>query len=197
MADTDLPTREPEKFTAGDFVSWLKEYEEVTDLEGNELKASDGWTLSYALVNSSGQITFDATADGDDYLVELSPSTTANYSPGIYKWQAYVTKDDERYTIDSGTIEILPNYATQTSGYDDRSDAQKIYEACEALLLNKATKGQAEMLVGGEVLSSFPLPRLLELRDKYKAIWEMEKRQERINNGLGHPGNIYVRFTDA
>ena len=192
-----LPTIEPTKFTAGDLVSWKKEASACLDNEGNECKASDGWTLSYALVSSSTQITFSAIADGDDYKIELSPSTTASYSPGIYKWQAYVTKDSDRYMVDSGTIEILPNYAAQTSGYDDRSYAQKIYEACEALILNRATKGQAELLVGGEVLSSFPLHRLLELRDKYKAIWEMEKRAERISNNLGHPGNVYVRFKNA
>jgi len=197
---SDIPTREPEKITAGDYVQWKKESSACITPAGDECKASAGWTLTYALVKSGVKITITADASGDDFLITLSLSTTAAYDPGRYQWQAYVTGgSSERYMIDSGSIEILPNFAVAGAavGYDDRSQAQKIYEAAEAMILGRATKDDSNRIVHGEVIGKMPIQRLLELRDKYLAIWNQEKAAERVADGLGHGSNIYVRFSDV
>ena len=56
-------------------------------------------------------ITITASASGDDFLVSVGQSTTASYTAGDYRWQAYITRnsDSERLTIDSGTFEVVAN----------------------------------------------------------------------------------------
>jgi len=182
---TEIPTTEPAEIVAGDYVQWeiaLSDYPAPT------------WELTYALVRSSTLIEITAAASGVDHLVTLAAATTADYAAGVYAWQAYATSGDERRLVDSGTIEVLPDFAAQSDGYDARSDAQKIYEAVEAVILGRATKDQSQKVIAGEVVSKHPLHRLLELRDKYKAMWDAEKRAEATANGKGHAGNILVEF---
>ena len=191
---TDIPTREPEKITAGDYVKWKREYSDCVDPYGDECKASAGWELTYALVNGDSLIAITAATSTDDYLVTLSAATTAAYAAGTYHWQAYVTKSatSERYRIESGTIEILPNFASQSSGYDDRSHAKKVLDALEARLENRATKDQAAMVVSGMEIAYMPIHRVLEWRDKYKVEYQGILHAQ----GLGESRKILVRFTN-
>jgi len=195
---SETPTREPDKITAGDYVQWKKLGADCLTPAGDSCLASAGWQLTYALVKSGQQITISASASGDDHLVTLAASATANYSPGIYSWQAYVTGgSSERYMVDSGTIEILPNLATAATGYDDRSHVKKVLDALEARLEKRATADQAQTLIGGEVIAYMPIQRVLEWRDKYKAYYAQEIQAEAIANGLGGKQNIKVRFSNA
>ena len=194
---SDIPTTEPTEITAGDYVQWKKEGSACVDPNGDSCLASDSWALTYALVNSAGQITITADASGDDYLVTLSAATTAAYTAGTYHWQAYVTLSDERYTVDAGTITIKPNFAAQTSGYDNRGHVKTVLDALEATLAGRASKDQMNTVIAGERIDKMTPAMLLRWRSLYMAEYEMERRAERIANGLGHDGNIYVRFTDA
>lgn len=195
---TDIPTSEPEKFAAGDYVQWKKLGAACVNPAGDACLASAGWELTYALVNSGGKIDITAVAATDDFLITLAAAATALYSAGIYSWQAYVTKTTERYLVDSGTIEISPNFAGKSAaGYDDRSHVKRVLDALEATLEQRASRDQSATVIGGEVVGKMPIQRLLEFRDKYKNYYEQEKRAERVKNGLGHDGNILVRFSDA
>ena len=158
--------------------------------------------LSYALVldktadtsSTSDLIEITASASGDDHLVELAAADTANYTAGTYHWQAYVTKSTERYTVDSGTIKILPNFAAATSGIDRRSHVKKVLDALEAMLERRATKDQGSIVIAGEILAKMPIQRVLEFYNQYKAAYQRELMAERIANGLGSGRDIYVRF---
>ena len=105
----DIPTSEPSEITAGDTWTWKKSL--------SDFLASDSWVLTYALVKDGKQIKLTASADGDDHLIEELPTDTAKHDPGIYHYQAYVTKGAERYLVGTGTIEVLPDFA-QSVGYD-------------------------------------------------------------------------------
>lgn len=183
---TDIPSIEPEKFTAGDTVEWTKTI--------GDYPAGDGWTLSYVLATDGNQITFDASAAGDDYAVTLAASTTSNYAAGTYRWQSYVISGSTRKTIEYGTIEILPNLYTQSTGYDTRTTAKQILDAIDAALLKRATKDQNSMVIAGERVDNIPVHRLLQLRNFYAAQVKADDTAEGIAKGLGHDGNILVRF---
>ncbi len=186
---TDIPSTEPSSFTLGEYVQWTRTFDDYP---------ASAWTLTYSLVKTSSLISIEATADGDDYLVTLSTSTTAAYTAGIYKWQAHVAGgSSERYLLDSGSVELLPDFAQQSTGYDDRSHVKTTLDLIEAMIQKRATKDQASTVIAGEVLGKMPIHRLLEFYDKYKALYAQEQVAERIANGLGHGGNILVRFNDA
>jgi hypothetical protein len=118
LFDTDnVPTTEPATIVAGDLLQWKR-----TDL-GTDY-ANGSYTLSYkARLEGTGStvITITASASGDDFLVSVGQSTTASYTAGDYRWQAYITRnsDSERLTIDSGTFEVAANRSASTA--DPRS----------------------------------------------------------------------------
>lgn len=112
-----MQTEMPSTITAGDtlrFTRSLPDYDPAT------------WTLSYALVNTNGQITFSAIDNGDGtHLIDVQASTTAGWAPGEYDWQAYVSDGTDRLTVEQGRVTILPDFSAQTAGYDGRLFWQK------------------------------------------------------------------------
>lgn len=194
----DIPSREPESFTAGDLVQWKRPASSLVLPDGSTASAAEGWTLSYVLVKSGAKITISAEASGEDHLVTLAAATTAAYTPGVYTWQAYATKSSARHTVGGGTIEIKPNFAAATStGYDGRSHVKRVLDALEAKLENRATREQEQMIVSGEVIGMMPIARLLEWYQRYKAAYAEELASARVSAGLGTGKKILVRFSDA
>jgi hypothetical protein len=196
---SDVPTVEPKRIVAGDSTQWK--------ITLSDYPASDGWKLSYVLFKTGSQITFDSTAEGDDHLVSLSAATTAQWSAGEYNWSAYVTKDGQRETVrgeggktaqpGSGYIKILPDFSQQTSGYDGRSNTKVMLDAVRAQLQGRATKEQAQMVVGGNVIDKTPIDQLRKLYDELLTKWQQEQAQADQAAGLGNTSNILVRFEDA
>jgi len=181
------PTIEPVSFYAGDSVRWKRSL--------GDFPASQGWTLSYVLVKEgTPPITVTAQADGDDHAVSIAPTVSAQYAPGVYRWQAFVEKDADRFTIGEGTIEIKADFATQTMGFDARSHVQRMVDALRARLEKRASNDQMEMMVGGEKLALIPMHRVRELLSSYETQLAIERKAERIAKGLGGGGNILVRF---
>ena len=158
-----VPTIEPTEIQAGDFTTW-----KITD---TDYSAADGWALEYNLVNSAGQIVINASADGTGHLVEISAASTAAYSAGLYSYQARMTKTTQIYTIRRGTIKVLVNFESQTTGYDDRSFAKICLDAIEAVLQGKAGEDVLSYSIQNRSLSKFSHEELLAARDKYKAEW--------------------------
>ena len=159
----DVATIEPDEFISGDFVTW-----KITD---TDFPASDSWVLTYSFVKSDELIELTATASGADHLIEISGASTAAYSAGKYSWQGRFTKTTQIYTRRSGKTEILPNFATQTDGYDDRSFAKTCLDAIETVLEGKATEDVLSYSIQNRSLSKFSHEELIAARDKYKAEW--------------------------
>ncbi len=123
-----IPTVEPSRIVAGDTLKFLRYL--------SDYQATDGWTLSYALVKSSVKIAISGSSYGDGgHLVEVAKATTALWTAGEYDWQSYVTSATERYAIGTGRLEILPNFSAQSTGYDARSTWRQTVEQIEAAIL--------------------------------------------------------------
>lgn len=186
----NYPTREPEEIIAGDRIAWKR-----SDLNTDYSNAL--YTLSYVLRLEGGgatSYTITATASGTDYLVEVASVTTAAYTAGRYQWQAYITRtsDSARVTLESGSLEIVPNRSASTA--DPRSHAKIVLDAVEAVLENRATKDQMSYSIAGRSLSRMPIADLLVFRDKYKAEYQRELDAERIRKGLGSKRRLLVRI---
>lgn len=192
-----IPEIEPAKITAGDYVQWKRLGSGILTPAGDPCPASDGWALTYAAARRGLLIKITAAASGDDHLVTLAAATTAAYKAGIYDWQAYITKSSERYMVGTGTIEIFENLAAATTGHDGRSHVKKVLDALEDRLVGRADNQQSDILLGGQTIGMMPIQQVLAWRDKYRMYYEQEQRAEAVKKGLGHSGNIYVRFTDA
>lgn len=158
--------------------------------------ASEGWTLKYRLAPRAAGTAYDITAtpSGDDYLVQASAATTANYAPGDYTWTAWVEKAGEVYTVDRGQLEIRARSSTLAPGHDGRSHARKVLDAIEAVIEGRATKDQEEYQIRDRSLKRTPMAVLLKLRALY--LNEVRREDDAANLAAGgRPRNrILVRF---
>jgi hypothetical protein len=180
-----IPIYEPEIVTEGDTVTWRRYLADYLP--------ADGWVLSYALVNSSGQITFSSTADGQYHLVSVPAATTADWDAGEYQWQAYVTKGSDRFTVGQGSITVRSNFAADSLGADNRSHARKVLDALKASMENKATSDQVAMSIRGRSISRMSPAEMIKWIDFYEKQVAKEDEVERRRRGVGSPRKIHYR----
>lgn len=185
---------EPKTLTAGDTARWLKtlstfQIDDDTSID----PVTDGWTLKYHF-RGPGAIDITATVSGSDYLVNVAPGTTANWTTGHYLWEAYISKDSDRYKVDTGVITILANLAAIAAPYDGRTHAKKMLDAIEAVLEGRASSEIASYTEGGRSVTKIPHDELLAIRSRYQQEYFNELAAQRIADGLGSRRNIYVRF---
>ncbi|MFK2904568.1 hypothetical protein ISP17_11380 [Dyella ginsengisoli] len=159
MAD-NLSCSIPAQITAGDTAIWQR--------PGGNYRASDGWTLAYAFVGTASVYSATAAANGDDFLVTIAASATATWAPGAYSVQEYVTNGTERHTLSTTRVQVLPDLtAVPSGGLDTRSHAQKVLDAINGYLETKAPVYGA-MEINARKISYYPVPELLQLRDRFR-----------------------------
>ena len=151
----------PAIITAGDSIAWT--------LTRDDFPASDGWTLSFVFINSSSKIAMSSTADGDRHAIAIEATTTAVYVPGKYTYAGFATRGTVRHTIERGSIEVLPNLATQTT-YDGRAWYDKAIEALEAAIAGRANKTQMS-----QVLPNGVQVQHLALKDQIEALQQIKQ----------------------
>lgn len=183
MAAT-VPTTEPTEARAGDTWQWRRE-----DL--SDYPASDGWTLKYYFRNSAAKFDITATADGDLYEVSVDMATTAAKTVGTYDWIAVVESATERFQVDEGILEVLPNLATDVV-YDARSFARTMLDAVEAALAAKASAQQLDLVQAALADRSmqFSVGALMTLRSQLQS----EVRREIATQKGESKNRILVRF---
>lgn len=158
---------------------------------------ADSWTLVYEFVTDGAhfQITATNLADGF-HTVEEATTTTANYTPGMYKWQSFVNQGPDRFPIASGTMEVKADFATQLTGLDARSDIETIFDALTAALKGKASKDQLSYTIQGRSISRFTPTELLQWHDKYRRLLAQERAVEKLQKGRDPGNKVLVRFRE-
>ena len=183
-----IPLEEPKAFIKGDTVKWRRreaDYDPGT------------WTLSYAFVSDKDQQTVTATNNGDGtHLVTISAAASAKFANATYRYQARVTDGSESFTVAEGTITARENFAA-VKNHDARSHAEKVLEAIEAVIEDRATTDQSSMSLNGRSLSLMDVDELLTLRARYVSEVEQERAAERVAAGLGSGRRILVRHERA
>lgn len=187
---TYYPSQEPASLVVGDRWAWKR-----TDLHADY--PVDSYTLSYELIlegTGTTSITITCSGSGTEYLAEVSAATTAGYTAGNYRWQAFITRDSdsERIRVAYGFIEIRPDFATSTA--DPRSHAKIVLDAIEAVLEGRATQDQMSVQHNGRRLDYTPIQDLIALRNYYKAEVAAEQAKLLADQGRGTSGMILFRF---
>ncbi len=184
----DIPTTEPGELRAGDTWKWTKTLADYP--------ASAPWTLKYRFKNAAGGFEITASAAGDDYSVTVAAATTTSYASGVYSWIAWVEGgSSEKYTVDTGTCTLTPDYrsSTSTAALDDRSHARKTLAAIESWIESKSP-GVAEYEIAGRRMKYIPIADLLKMRQQYKTEVANEDAAEAIRNGTGTGRRIQFRL---
>lgn len=177
-----MRTIEPERIRSGDTIRWRRE-----DLLSYPASL---WTLTYILLMTGRQIVITASADGNNFVVNVPAATSASYIAGTYSWTAAVSNGAERYTVSTGKMEVLPNPATQTAGLDTRSHAKKVLDALEALLEGKATRDAQSITIAGQSITKMNPEELLRWRNFYR----VEYNAELFKAGIQTQNKLKVRL---
>ncbi len=159
----DTPTTEPTQITAGDSLTWVRHFEDYP--------AGQGWVLHYVLLcQGKNPITLDGTASGDDHLITLDAPTTELWAAASYRWTAYVTNTtgNQRVTLSSGAVQVLPDPTKVDATFDPRSENQVILDAITAVLAGELTNPLAEYRIQGREAKRYSRMELLKLQTIYK-----------------------------
>lgn len=184
MATT--PTSVPASIRAGDTVEWIT--------SEPDYPASDGWALSWRLINAAGKIDITSTASGADHAVSVAASESDGWATGQYDWVCLATKGAARKTVSSGKTEILPDLAALSTGFDTRTTAKKLLDAVEDALLKRASRTDLEYEIAGRRLKAMTHGELLAARDKLKREVASEDKAARVAAGLPAGNRVLVRF---
>lgn len=135
----------PAQLQIGDTWQWT---ESVPDYP-----AAAGWALSFSLYRY-GQtvIQINATASGDGFSISVPAATTTDKAAGEWQWTAYVMKETDRFTVETGTVCLKPDLAAADPTTDLRTENEKILEALLATQQRRATKEQESMQIGGRAI---------------------------------------------
>jgi len=162
---------------------------------------SGTYTLKwYARTNTASEgTTITGTAEGDGWRITVPASTTTDFDAGLWTWQAVATEDTDntQYTAGRGqfTVKSSAVYSGTPGAFDDRSRAEIDLEKVDAAIRTLASGGMVqEYSIGGRSLRRYKMTELLELRSTLQNEVAMERRREKIRQGLGNPGLAKVRF---
>lgn len=179
-----IPNHTPATLEAGVSVEWTRSLDDYP--------ASSGWVLSYVFVKQGTQLTIEAAAEGDTHRVSVSATDSRAWDPGTYDYKAYIALDPQRHCIESGQIEIWPDFAQQSVGMDGRSHAARMLAAIEAVLEKKATKDQLSYSIGGRSITRLAPQELIDWRAYYKR--ELGRERKRLGR-VRRSGCIKMRFS--
>lgn len=181
-----IPALEPVAIIAGDTIPWTKSL--------SNYSAADGWALSYAfrLQNGSGKVDLTASASGSDFAATLTATVTAQMTPGVWIWAAYVTKAAERYQVGNGIVTVTPNLAKIDYSIDFRSDAKKAYDNAQAAWI---TFGKAKQVtINGRTYMDRDAGDLIKYVDRCRTDYQSELDALKVAATGVNPRHIGVRF---
>lgn len=181
----------PAQLAAGDSLTWR---DDATHDNLNNAITSGDWTLIYHF-RGAQSLDVTATANGPGWETTITASQSTGLTPGVFYWQAAVTKGDQRITIGTGTLKITPNLVAATGTYDGRSESEQALAAINAEISARLTGGMAEeYTIGNRSLKKTPMKDLIVMQSRYKSIVTRERQAQQIANGLGNPRAMFVRF---
>ena len=121
------------------------------------------------------KIVVDTNEEGFFYA---DKDITKDWSIGGYLYQIQ-TEDG---IIESGSIELLPNYALSEVGVSVKSRAQQMVDAIEAVIEGRANQSTKEITVGDKKLAYMDLDELLKYLNYFKGKVAQEEGKSSVND---------------
>ena len=162
----------------------------------SDYPATAGWVARLTLINSGARYQASAVASGADHLLTVTSATTAAWAAGTYTAQVDVTLAAVRHTVASGTLQVLPDLAAASAGYDTRSPARQALEAAEVALATHGARAYLQSIEMGDRKQTFTSPgEFLGFISRLRSQVQAEDNAERMRQGLQPRNKLLVRFT--
>lgn len=169
----------------------------------SDYKPSDGWSVWLKMASeyywrdeaeepeSDGGMQFNAVADGDAWVVT---SASVGMHPGTARWQLWAGKDEEKYVVKSGTLEVI-NMLGDSNHLG--SQAEQDLRAVRRALVPQTSVGVQEYEIGGvgsnRRLRNYTREDLLKLEESLVQRVNAERRRAAQANGASYFKTIYPR----
>lgn len=148
---------------------------------------SSEYSLKIAVVGSVSKAVISANSlTNNNFHIIFD---TKDLAEGLYAYQVQIVKNSTIVKfVESGNLKIKPNLFNQTT-FDSRIHAQKMIEAIEALIENRATNEHKSLKVNNRELVHHSFDELKKLRNEYRT--EMSVKNFRKRKAFNHIG---IRF---
>lgn len=173
---------EPSKVRAGLTAKWERQIDDYD---------AASWSAEYSLhAEGLTSIAVPTTGSGNEYSVNVPPTTTSTWAPGLYHYILTVTDGTDVFEIDSGSIEIL----SETASGNDLMDAKAVLAKAEAEYEERITGKASSYSIKDRSLTRMDADELRQAigywRRRVQALQETENRRK------GKPSNriTYARF---
>lgn len=176
---------EPKRITSGNSCEWDRSF--------SKYSVSDGWAISYSIVNNQNQFQVSTTESGGVFTAVITATFSKTIPEGRYRLIGYAVNsgEDKRETFYNEDLIVRPDFS-QIS--DLRSNAEITLEAIEATIRKTATKDQQSITIDGETLARRSVEDLLKLLDRFKREVRLEKRARKARRLGKKSGRIGLRF---
>jgi len=176
----------PKEIIAGFTYEWQESFSQYP-------ASTYGLTATFIL-NTYGntRITVTAVASGDSFTLTIPAATSANFTAGNYKLYLFVTLGAAKYLVGNQDVVIKANPLTATG--DTRSHIQKVLDAIEAVLENRATQEYQSMNINGYSITQMSPQELLKLKDYYEGKLKTEQNKEAMAQGKPSKRTILVQL---
>ena len=157
------------------------------------------WALALVLVNAAATDSLVWTWDIEDEVhgLAVTPAESVLYAAGVYSWHLIALNDTDslRVTLESGTVEILPDPVTATPAAVP-SQARQILTALDAQIQARATAGEADLVRAAcrDRQVEYDLMGWFKLRALYASIVAAEQAEANRAAGLT-AGVVQVQFS--
>lgn len=178
----------PAYLYAGDTVKWSE--------DAANGRSSADWSMVCVLKDGAGHdhVTVNGVANASGgWNFTIADEVTAAFTVGTHYWQTYVTKDGEKYTVDSGSIIVRASVSLGGNTFDGRTQSEIDLDAVKAAIRARMTgDATVEYTIGNRSLKKEPISALLALRSQLEADVARERAAKRISDGIGR--QVFVRF---
>jgi len=157
-----------------------------------------GYTLQFTVTGTGGRVDAVVVADADCWLVTVTSAATLALAPGAYSIiEAATRAPDTRVSLLNSPLFITANALDQAgTASDQREFAERMLQAVEAIMEERATSDQIDLIAAQGATTSMqrdPMA-LLKLRDYWTRQVQLATRRESIAAGRGNRRMIGVAF---
>lgn len=164
-----------------------------------DIRAGDTYKISFTADYDSSVFTpklilnnqhkkYEKTGSGS-FEITISAAETAEFLPGEYAYSLVMFSIDERYTIESGFLNIIGDLAAGET--DSRTANKKILDAIEATIQGVASLGQQQTSINGRSIVRYSPDELLKLHSHFKRLVRQDESKAKYGTGNR---KIMVRF---
>jgi hypothetical protein len=126
------------------------------------------WSAEMTFASGTAKLTEQATLQGAVFYWLIASSATSTLPSGtlIYTVAVKNPQTSERYTLQEGTIQALPDLGGGGAPFPSETALQQLLAACDATLLQLLSQRTSSVVFAGKAYTLWDIEKLWNVRNK-------------------------------